>query len=63
MAGLEPKHYALSGRGDVGTLVSVTTVMTVDTGSTSFSLLIPRVTLQNGQPDTSGPWGSRRCTA
>lgn len=36
--------------GDVGALVSVTTVQTEDTGSTSFSVLIPRVTLQNGQP-------------
>jgi hypothetical protein len=35
---------------DAGTLVSVTIVKTVDTGSTSFSLIIPRVTLQNGQP-------------
>lgn len=30
---------------EVGTLVSVTIVQTVDTGSTSFSLLIPAVTL------------------
>jgi hypothetical protein len=35
---------------DAGTLVSVTTVMTVDTGSATFSLLLPRVTLRNGQP-------------
>lgn len=35
---------------DAGTLVSVTTFMTVDTGATAFSLLIPRVTLQNGKP-------------
>jgi hypothetical protein len=34
---------------DAGTLVSVTTIMTVDTGSTTFSLLIPRVTVQNWQ--------------
>ena len=34
---------------DAGTLVSVTTIMTVDTGATTFSLLIPRVTLQNGK--------------
>lgn len=34
---------------DAGTLVSVTTIMTIDTGSTTFSLLIPRVTMQNGQ--------------
>jgi hypothetical protein len=36
--------------GDVGTLVSVTIAETTDTGSTTFSLLIPRVTLWNGQP-------------
>lgn len=30
---------------EVGTLVSVTTRMTVDTGSTSFSVLIPAITL------------------
>jgi len=30
---------------EIGTLVSVTTQMTVDTGSTSFSVLIPPVTL------------------
>ena len=30
---------------EIGTLVSVTTEMTVDTGSTSFSVLIPAVTL------------------
>jgi hypothetical protein len=35
---------------DVGTLVSVTIAETTDTGSTTFSLLIPRVTLWNGQP-------------
>jgi hypothetical protein len=35
---------------DAGTLVSVTTVMTIDTGSTTFSLLIPRVAVRNGQP-------------
>jgi hypothetical protein len=35
---------------DAGTLITVTIVRTVDTGSTSFSVLIPRVTLQNGQP-------------
>jgi hypothetical protein len=36
--------------GDVGTLVSVTIAETTDTGSTTFSLLIPRMTLWNGQP-------------
>ena len=30
---------------EIGTLVSVTTQMTIDTGSTSFSVLIPAVTL------------------
>jgi hypothetical protein len=35
---------------DVGALVSVTIVESIDTGSTTFSLLIPRVTLWNGQP-------------
>ncbi len=30
---------------EVGTLVSVTTQLTVDTGSTSFSILIPAITL------------------
>jgi hypothetical protein len=32
---------------DLGTVVSVTTVMSVDTGSTSFSVLIPKVNLDN----------------
>jgi hypothetical protein len=31
---------------EIGTLVSVTTQMTVDTGSTSFSVLIPAITLK-----------------
>jgi len=30
---------------EIGTLVSVTTLLTVDTGSTSFSVLIPAITL------------------
>lgn len=34
---------------DLGTLVSVTLLLTVDSGSTSFSLLIPRVNLQSGE--------------
>ncbi len=34
---------------DAGTLVSVTTVMSIDTGSTTFSLLIPRVTVHSGR--------------
>jgi hypothetical protein len=32
---------------EIGTLVSVTTNMTIDTGSTSFSLLIPAITLSS----------------
>src|SRR5215472_6266550 len=35
---------------EIGTLVSVTTQMTVDTGSTSFSVLIPAISL-NGVAD------------
>jgi hypothetical protein len=31
---------------EIGTLVTVTTVMTVDTGSTSFSVLIPAISLK-----------------
>ena len=33
---------------EIGTLVSVTTHITVDTGSTSFSILIPAITLTSG---------------
>jgi len=48
--GLPPiRHFAGSQirtlNTEIGTLVSVTTEMTVDTGSTSFSVLIPAVTL------------------
>ena len=32
---------------DIGSIVSVTLMITVDTGSTSFSVLIPKTTLQN----------------
>jgi hypothetical protein len=32
---------------EVGTLVTVTTHLTIDTGSTSFSVLIPSITLAN----------------
>ena len=32
---------------EVGTLVSITTRMTIDTGSASFSVLIPSITLTN----------------
>jgi hypothetical protein len=34
---------------DLGTVVSVTLVLTVDTGSTTFSLLVPDVDLPGGQ--------------
>jgi hypothetical protein len=34
---------------DLGTVVSVTLVMTIDTGSTTFSLLVPDVDLPEGQ--------------
>ena len=32
---------------DVGSIVSVTLILTVDSGSTTFSVLIPQTTLQN----------------
>ena len=32
---------------EIGTLVTVTTEMTIDTGSTSFSVLIPAISLKN----------------
>ena len=35
----------ISNVADLGTLVSVTTVMTVDSGSVTFTLLLPRVNL------------------
>ena len=34
---------------DLGTLVSVTIVLTVDSGSTSFTLLVPRVNINTGE--------------
>lgn len=34
---------------DLGTLVSVSIRMTIDTGSTSFSVLIPRIKMADGQ--------------
>jgi hypothetical protein len=37
--------------GDMGTLVSVTIRMTIDTGSTSFTLVVPRVRLGEGQTE------------
>ena len=39
---------------DLGTIVSVTLLLTVDSGSTTFSLLIPQVNLPN-QPRASAP--------
>jgi len=53
-------HEAKSFKGDdiravecdVGTLVSVTLHMTVDTGSTSLSLLIPRMQIPEGTTAT-----------
>lgn len=43
------RHFAGSQirvrRTEIGTLVSVTTQVTVDTGSTSFSILIPAISL------------------
>lgn len=49
-------HQSLSFRGDdirtleteIGTLVSVTLRRTIDSGSTSFSVLIPTVNLERG---------------
>lgn len=38
---------------DLGTVVSVTIVETVDTGDTSFSLLVPDVDLPTGQSSVS----------
>ena len=38
---------------DLGTIVSVTLVMTVDTGSTTFSVLIPGVQLPQDQSSVS----------
>ena len=38
---------------DLGTIVSVTLVMTVDTGSTTFSLFIPNVMLPENQNEVS----------
>lgn len=34
---------------DLGSLVSVTIVLAIDTGSTSFTLLVPRVNLNSGE--------------
>jgi hypothetical protein len=40
---------------DLGTVVSVTIVLTVDTGSTTFTLLLPRVNIASQGPLTSVP--------
>jgi len=40
---------------DLGTVVSVTVVLTVDTGSTTFTLLLPRVNIASQGPLTSVP--------
>jgi hypothetical protein len=40
---------------DLGTLVSVTIVLTVDTGSTTFTVLLPRVNIVSQDPFTSIP--------
>jgi hypothetical protein len=40
---------------DLGTLVSVTIVLTVDTGSTTFTVLLPRVNVVSQGPLTSVP--------
>ena len=40
---------------DLGTLVSVTLVLTVDTGSTTFTVLLPRVNIVSQGPSTSVP--------
>jgi hypothetical protein len=40
---------------DLGTLVTVTLVLTVDTGSTTFTVLLPRVNIVSDGPSTSVP--------
>ena len=40
---------------DLGTVVSVTIVLTVDTGSTTFTLLLPRVNIASQGPSNSVP--------
>jgi hypothetical protein len=37
---------------EIGTLVSVTTRMTVDTGGTTFSILLPRINIPGGTEGT-----------
>ena len=39
-----------TSKNDLGTVVSVTTIMTVDSGSTSLSILIPDVALTTAAP-------------
>ena len=51
---------------DIGTLVSVTIIRTVDTGSTSFTLLLPRVNIVQQGPVSSASvttWGIRTAHA
>ncbi|MDD5216287.1 MAG: hypothetical protein PHQ03_12250 [Methylococcales bacterium] len=51
-------HLSFSGdeirtaETDLGTVVSVTTTMTVDSGSTSFSILIPKINLDSTKKST-----------
>jgi hypothetical protein len=40
---------------DLGTLVTVTLILTVDTGSTTFTALLPRVNIVSDGPSTSVP--------
>ncbi len=44
---------------DIGTLVSVTIIRTVDTGSTSFTVLLPRVNIVQQGPVSSAPVWTR----
>ena len=45
---------------DLGTLVSVTIVLTVDTGSTTFTVLLPRVNIVSQGPSYLGSCVDRR---
>lgn len=49
---------------DLGTILSITIVRTVDVGGTTFSLILPDVNLPQGPipPPQSIPKASRRCT-
>jgi len=44
---------------DIGTLVSVTIIKTIDTGSTSFTVLLPRVNIVQQGPISSTPVSTR----